>query len=315
MPELYARIQRLIREHPWAILPSAFDLVLEIVDRRVAGERLSAEEISASIEAARRARTAAPAPGNVAVIPVFGVLAHRMHLFENVSQSGTSTEAVGIALRSALDDPSVGSIVLDVDSPGGSVFGVQELADLVAAAAQRKPVTAVANSMAASAAYWTASQAGELVVTPGGQVGSIGVLAPHDDVSKAAETQGRKRTHVPAGRDKAEGTAFEPLGDEARAYLQSQVDAYYAAFVKAVARGRRTSQTAVREGFGEGRMVNAEAAVAAGMADRVATLDEVVGELTLRQAKGAAAARAETTDRDRLRLQLAVAEAAQRRGA
>lgn len=310
----YARIRRALREHPWAILPDAFELVVEILDRRIDGLELSAEEIQSRVEAARRSPAPAAAPGSIAVLPVYGILSHRMHLFSNVSQSGTSAEALTLAFRQAMADPSVGAIVLDIDSPGGSVFGIQELADTIHASRGQKPVVAVANSLAASAAYWIAAQADELVVTPGGQVGSVGVFAAHDDVSKAAEAQGLRRTYISAGKYKVEGNPFEPLGEEARAEMQRTVDAYYDRFVRAIARGRGVSLTAVREGFGQGRTVLSTEAVAAGMADREATLQETIDRIAARQARGSRGQRAEgpTESREQALARLRLAEVARR---
>lgn len=310
----YARIRAALREHPWAILPDAFDIVVEILDRRIDGLDLSAEEVQSRIDAARRAPAPAATPGSIAVVPVYGILSHRMHLFSNVSQSGTSAEALTLAIRQAVADPNVSAIVLDVDSPGGSVHGIQELAETIAASRGTKPVVAVANSLAASAAYWIASQADELVVTPGGQVGSIGVFAMHDDVSKAAEAKGVRRTYISAGKYKVEGNPFEPLGDEARAAMQATVDAYYDRFVRAVARGRGVSLTAVREGFGQGRVVLSSDAVEAGMADREETLQQTIDRLATRQAKAARRERAEGPDPDHDRAQdrLRLAAAARR---
>jgi signal peptide peptidase SppA len=312
MPREYARIARFIQEHPWAITPSALELMLEIVDRRIAGMDIEPDEKQARVDAARRPETLSPPPpGAIAVLPIYGIVSHRMHLMRNVSSSGTSTEAVAAAFRQVVRDPDVGAVVLDVDSPGGSVFGVQELADEIHAARGTKPVVAVASSVAASAAYWIASQADELVVTPSGEVGSIGVIAAHDDVSKAAETKGVKRTFITAGRHKAEGNPFEPLSDEARAYIQASVDRYYDAFVRSVARGRKVSLTKARgEEFGEGRMLGAADAVEVGMADSVGTLQQTIDRL---QAKLARPSRSRVAAEDpelaRARLQLAVAAA------
>ena len=107
--------------------------------------------------------------------------------------------------------------------------------------------------MAASAAYWLASAANEVIITPSGEVGSIGVLAAHQDVSAAMDRDGIKTTLVSAGRYKTEGNPFEPLTDDARGYLQSRVDDYYGMFIRAVADHRRVKIDAVRDGFGSGR--------------------------------------------------------------
>jgi ClpP class serine protease len=117
------------------------------------------------------------------------------------------------------------------------------------------------------------------VVIPSGEVGSIGVFCAHEDISKAAEQAGVKVSLISAGKYKTEGNEFEPLSDDARADLQSKVDAFYGMFIKAVGRGRRASQENVRNGFGQGRMVLAADAVKEGMADRVATMDDTLARL------------------------------------
>lgn len=308
MPDRYRRVLSAIREHPWAIWPAMFDTLLDIVELRASGEKPSSEARAAAIEAAQKPRQVASAPGAIAVIPVYGILSHRMYLMNEVSSSGTSAEALQLAVTGAAQDPNIGAIMLDIDSPGGSVFGIEELGDAIYSARQQKPVVAVANSMAASAAYWIGTQADELVVTPSGQVGSVGVIAAHDDVSGAAAQKGVKRTYITAGKYKAEGNPFEPLEDEARAYIQSEVDRYYDSFVRAVARGRKVSLTSVRENFGQGRMKGASQAVAAGMADREGTMQETIDRMAKKLSKGGGA-RADDTERAKLRLQLAQREA------
>ena len=144
--------------------------------------------------------------------------------------------------------------------------------------------------MAASAAYWVASQADELVVTPGGIVGSIGVLTAHEDVSKAEEMAGVKTTVISAGKFKAEDHPFQPLSESARAEQQSMVDKYYNVFVSAVAKGRGVSLSTVRDGYGQGRVVKGEDALSMGMVDTVATLDQVITRLMGRPAQGSLSA-------------------------
>lgn len=276
------------RSMPWALEPAVMSLVCGIVDRWAAGVHLSAAEIDALIgdapeAASRRAEQARAMGGNgVAVMPVYGVLAHRAYAVANTSRPLTSTEALAGTFRAAMADPDVGTIVLDIDSPGGSVFGVQELANTMAALRGRKRVVAVANNTAASGAYWIASQADQIDVTPSGMVGSIGVIVPHTDASEAYAKEGLKRTYVTYGKYKAEGHDAAPLDDEARAHLQALVDTYGSAFTSAVAKGRRAAgvQVSVEDvrgpAFGEGRMRLAADAKAHGMADEVATLEEVV---------------------------------------
>jgi signal peptide peptidase SppA len=156
---------------------------------------------------------------------------------------------------------------------------VPELAEEIRSARGKKPIIAVSNASMASAAYWIGSAASELVVTPSGQVGSIGVFSIHEDHSKQLAEEGVAVTLIRAGKYKTEGNPFEPLSDEARAAVQGEVDRYYSLFTRDVAKGRRVDVEAVRNGFGQGRMVNAQDALKLGMVDRVATLDDVLSEV------------------------------------
>ncbi|MGO9641505.1 MAG: S49 family peptidase [Candidatus Acidiferrales bacterium] len=276
----YEHIVAEVFRKPWAILPEKFAVIAQLVALRASGARLTEDEIHARLEAA--AISAGPRSqqsyGAVSVIPVRGMISHRANLMSQVS-GGTSVERLTSQFRAALADASVKAIVFDVDSPGGSVEGVPELAEEIYKSRGQKKTIAVANSMAASAAYWIASAASELVIAPSGQVGSIGVFMAHEDLSKALDQEGVKVTLVSAGKYKTEGNEFEPLSDSARAGMQEKVDAFYAMFVKSVARARRASQDDVRGGFGQGRMELATKAVKEGMADRVATMDETLAKL------------------------------------
>jgi signal peptide peptidase SppA len=215
---------------------------------------------------------------------------------------GTSAEMFGRMFQVAVADPAISAVVLDVDSPGGVIAGIPELWQTIMDARGQKPVVAVANSMAASAAYWVATAADEIVVTPSGEVGSIGVFAAHRDISAGQEKEGVKTTLVSVGKRKVWGNPYEPLSEEARVELQSKVNAGYEMFVTGVAKGRGVRASEVRSGFGEGGMVLAKDAVEAGMADRVGTLAQVLDRLTgARRGPGGAKAEAEEHDLQRLR--------------
>lgn len=301
-PKDYPSIVNAVFNQPWAITSEMYGVICELVRSRALGFRLTTEQIQERI-GARHVRDGIAKNGAVAVLPLYGVLAQRMNMMTEIS-GGTSTEMFTKALRTVLKEPAISAIVIDVDSPGGSVFGIGELASEMLASRGTKPIIAVANSMAASAAYWIASQADELVVTPGGIVGSIGVLTAHEDMSKAEEMAGIKTTIVSAGKFKSEAASSAPLSAEARDALQSLVDDYYAAFVEAVAKGRGTSIAKVKGGFGQGRLVNAEDALAEGMVDRIATLDQTIARLIGRDPQGLIKAEADTDFRQR-RLRMA----------
>ena len=273
----YQHVTQLVLSEPWAITPDMYQTICDLVRFRVAGGKLTSEEIEERIGAAPVRRGAARR-GAVAVMPLYGVLVQRMGPITAMS-GGTSTDALGAGFQQAIADPDIGAVILDIDSPGGSVFGTSELWQTIMDARGAKPVVAVANSRAASAAYWIASAADEIVVTPGGEVGSIGVVAAHEDISEAEAAAGVKTTLITAGEKKASGNPHTPLTDTDRADIQAKVDTYYDMFVAAVARGRGVSKAEVLGGFGEGDMVLAQAAVRAGMADRVDTLQGTIGRL------------------------------------
>lgn len=272
MDELaYPLIRRAVASEAWAILPEKLTEILAVLEVRAAGGTID----PATIAAVATPRPAAQRTSTVAVLDLFGTLSKRMGLLAQ-SSGGTSTEQFTQDFRDAVNDASVGAIVLNVDSPGGATSGIPELANTVYQARGTKPIIAVANGMAASAAYWVASAADEFLVTESGEVGSIGVIAAHEDQSAALEQQGIKISLITAGKYKAENNPFEPMTDEGRAAIQARVDDAYTMFIRAVARNRGTSSEAVRTNFGQGRLVSPTDAIAAGMVDGKGTLDDAI---------------------------------------
>lgn len=267
-----ATIAQLLAESPWAIRPDVLPGVVDAVRAHIQAGGDGEPEVAAEPNAATRLGAA----GGTAVIPIRGVITPHPTLLGLIFGIDSSLGRLRKMVRRAVSDPDISAIVLDIDSPGGVVDGVPEMAAELRAARDRKPVVAVANASAASGAYWLASQATELHVTPSGDVGSIGVFGVHTDVSGLEQRLGVKTTLISAGKYKVEANPFEPLSDEARESIQQMVDAYYGMFVADVAKGRRVKEADVRGGFGEGRMVLAKPAVAAGMADRVGTVEDAI---------------------------------------
>jgi len=281
MTKTYDHLARAFFNEPWLITERKLAQLQALALAKLAGaptpwEGERQEPFAATLYEADESGGAVSSGANkVAVIPLYGVLLQRVGMLQEMS-GATSTERFKRAFVEQLNNPAVKTIVIDVDSPGGGVYGIDELATLVHDGAARKQVVAVADSLMASAAYYVASGAGEIVASPSSEVGSIGVLAVHYDFSAQAEMEGVKPTLIKAGKYKAEGHPDFPLEDAARQHIQEDVDRYYAMFVAAVAKGRGVSVQAVRSGFGEGRVVGAQEAVRLGMADRVATLEETV---------------------------------------
>ena len=191
---------------PWALMPERLHALASVVTRWSVGnaadpDTLKQIEIDRVAREIRRASSAAPSPGGIAVLPLYGVITQRGNMVDAVSGPGmTSTQQFSAALRELVADKSVSQILIDIDSPGGSVYGVGELADEIIAARAQKPVVAIANSLAASAAYWIGCAANEFYVTPGGEVGSIGVWQAHQDFSRALDEAGVTTTLISAGK-------------------------------------------------------------------------------------------------------------------
>lgn len=216
--------------------------------------------------------------GDIAVLRLSGFISQKPNLFSFLF-GGTSAEGLALEVGAAMRDTSIGAVVLDVDSPGGSVFGVPEAAAAIRSAKGSKPMVAVANPIMASAAYHLASQADEVVASPSSLVGSIGAFAIHVDESQLVEALGLTVTEIIYGRRKAEESSLKPLSEDARASIQARVDYYGRLFEADVAKGRRTSVETVRARFGEGAVFVAPAAKEAGLVDRIATLEDVISEL------------------------------------
>ena len=212
----------------------------------------------------------------IAVIPIYGSLVKRTVGLQ-VESGLTSYAAIADQIDSAVADPGVSGIVLDIDSPGGEAAGVFELSRRIRAAAQQKPIWAVANDAAFSAAYAIAASAERLFITETAGVGSIGVIALHVDQSIKDATDGLRYTAITAGEHKNDFSPHEPLSVQAHASLQAEVDRLYAIFTDQVAQMRGIKVQAVRAT--QAALFFGEDAVKASLADGVLSLDAAVAEM------------------------------------
>lgn len=239
-------------------------------------------------------KAAAEAGRTVAVVPVIGPITKRDTMFSFLF-GGTSVNRLIAQVKALRADESVSAVLLNVDSPGGSSSGLTELAAEIRSLRESKRVVAIVNDMAASGGYWIASQANEIVGTPSSLTGSVGAYTLHVDYSGALAKEGIKPTFIYAGKHKVDGNPYEPLSDEAKAHAQSIVDAVYATFVNDVAAGRGVLASAVRSDYGEGRVLVAKDAKAAGMIDRIDTYTGVLSRMAQGKASGT---RAEDVSRE-----------------
>lgn len=219
----------------------------------------------------------------VAILPVYGVLAPSMSFLMRVS-GGTSTRQLITDLQSAAANKDVHHIVLAIDSPGGDAHGNAEVADVMRQIREKKPITAVVEGYGASAAYYIASQANQIVASRSAEIGSIGTYYVHSESSRAADKAGYTYTVFRAGENKNLANPNEALTDKAKQDVNGRLKALNDQFVADVAAGRGVSVETVRSQFGEGKLLLASFAMQAGLVDRIGTLAEVVSELRSKKA-------------------------------
>jgi HK97 family phage major capsid protein len=269
----YRLLGQLVSETPWQILPSKLHEIQQFWSRVLAGDVLSDAEIE-EITSAAQQRRSRPAAGSIGVLPLYGSIFPKANLMADIS-GGTSLDAFAAVYRGMMADPNIAAVVMDVDSPGGSAAMLTETAAIIRKE-KTKPLVAVANTMAASAAFGLAAQADEFVASPSAVVGSVGTYMLHQDLTAALEAEGVKITAIQSSPAKTETAPFVALSDEAQQALQHMVDQYQAIFVSDIAKGRGTTDATVRKNYGDGRLLTAQDALAAGMVDRVDTFEKVV---------------------------------------
>jgi len=284
MSKSYSHILGAVASEVWAVQPEKLMAIVGFLQLKAQGlepELNVVARIKASaVEAASRSQNvSASSSGAVAVLPLFGLIMQRGNMMGDISgPRGTSVEQFTQQFRQALNDPGVSAIVIDIDSPGGCVSGVPELASEILSARKTsgKKIIAVSDCLCASAAYWIASACSEIVVSPSSFTGSIGVYTVHEDISKQLEQKGISATLISYGANKVQGNSLGPLSDDDRAELQDRVTTIGVSFTKAVAQGRRMKVADVDAKLGQGKVFNAQKAVSSGMADSIGTLDGVL---------------------------------------
>lgn len=214
----------------------------------------------------------------VAVIPVMGPMIRRAGPMARMFGI-VGTDSVRLAIEAALADDDVREILLRFDSPGGSVSGLDQAGDVINAA--EKPIIAQVEGMAASAAYYLASQADQVFVGRSDLVGSIGTRMLLYDFSKAFEEAGIEPVVIDTGDFKSAGAPGTEITDAQRNDFQRIVDFYFADFVSVVARGRNMTEQQVRE-VADGRMFTPQEAQESGLIDGVSTLEQTLNSMRQR---------------------------------
>lgn len=290
------RLAERVLNRPLMILPEKLALIAQVLDGRIGIDASDLKDIEASdllrngpdasrfvgsnLAADGKARKPYRVDGSTAIIPVLGSLVNRGAWIGSNMSGMTSYEGIAFQLEQAAADSDVKSIILDMDSPGGEAVGAFEIADKVRSVAKLKNVTAVVNGMAASAAYAIASAASQIIATPSGVSGSIGVVLMHADYSIALHQQGVKPTFIHAGAHKVDGNPYEPLSESVKADLQAEVDQFYSLFVSSVAKGRKGRMTEKSIRGTEARTYIGQAALDAGLVDAIGSFETVLADLS-----------------------------------
>lgn len=263
---------------PLMITRAKLDQILDVVGGRIG------IELTTTTEASAHDRIALQSPPNnnfftdqsVAIIPIHGTLVHRAHGLRALS-GVTSYSSIRSSIESALNDQSISSILLDIDSPGGEVAGVFDLVDYIYRSRSVKPITAMINERGYSAAYAIASAASSIYLSRTAGVGSIGVVMLHVDRSEADKRAGLTYTHIYAGSHKIDGTPHAPLSAEATEDAQSKVDAVYDLFISTVARNNGLTEDSVRNT--QAATYQGQSAIDNGLADAILSYQEVITKL------------------------------------
>lgn len=250
----------------WSILPSALDSLVSVVSSMDITAHL------ASYRASNRAVSNRVDSRGVAVISVEGAL--QKHA-SSMGNGANSTVLAKKAIRQANADDEIGSILLNISSPGGTSAGTKELFDEIQGS--KKPVIAYVDDLAASAAYWVASGASKIISNESGLIGSIGTYAVVTDVSAMAAQQGVKVHVVKAGAFKGSGVAGTEVSPEQLTEIQRLVDSRNEFFIEGVVQGRKMPKASV-EALADGRIHPAKEAVSLGLIDAIGTFDSAFNE-------------------------------------
>lgn len=276
----YNLIRQSIVAEPWAIEQSGLQGIAQILDDANSGkyDYILGRDIfhkaalnpypESELTGGYRIRVT----GDTAIIPVTGPIFPKANLITNFS-GGTSAELLLKDIQTALETPLIKQIILEIDSPGGKITGINETSDFIYQHRNGvKPIIAYITGMGASAAYWIASACTSIVIENTAEAGSIGVIAT---LVKYDEKDPKSKTYTFISSS-SPNKRIDPGSDEGQKQLQEQVDYYGELFVQAVARNRNTTVENVLKNFGKGGVLIGQKAVAAGLADQTGSLYQLI---------------------------------------
>lgn len=273
-----------ILQSPWAIRGETLALMWDIYEAHLTRNgRLSPEDI-ARIEASTGkrldgSRLPSTVMDGVAVIPVMGPMIPRATMFQEIS-GATSYAMIRNDVESALKDSAVSAILLNFDSPGGAVNQLFDTAEFLRNASAIKPLMAWTDGYMTSAAQLLgAATEATYIGSNATELGSIGVIAMHRDISRLEEKRGEKTTLITAGKYKGVGHPYGPLSEEDRGQMQERVDYLYGAFVDSMADFRGMERQKVADEVADARIFTGIQAIDAGLADGMKSFDEMIAHM------------------------------------
>lgn len=227
-----------------------------------------------------------PAKSLIAVVALTGVITR--HGYAGWWSSAPGTIDIGRHLLKLDRDDAVGTIILLINSPGGTVYGTPELAELVYGIRKgdQTRIVSTVDALMASAATYIGTAAEQVFAIPSADVGSVGVINSYADYSEMLTKQGIKVEFCRVPEKKARFTGYEPMDDDMRETMQARIEEAYGWFVRDMARNRGVSEKYVREHFGQGEVMSAQDGVDAKLIDRIASIDDIIGELAAETRRG-----------------------------
>lgn len=266
------RILSRIKSEPWAITREVMDTIMDIAQR----ENMSPEAVAQKLGRPLENTYDVEIRDGIAILPIQGPLFRYANLFTMIS-GATSYDKLATDFAQAVENPRVSAILLNIDSPGGEANGVSEFADHIAAARGKKPIIAYVGGVAASAAYWLASAADEIVISDTALLGSIGTVMSITDTRERDAKAGVKRYEVVSSQSPYK--RVDVATEDGQSRIQVLVDSLSDVFVTKVANYRGTDVETVLKNYGQGDVLVGQAAVGAGLADRIGSFEAVIAEL------------------------------------
>lgn len=258
-------ILKAITTESWLITEEMLNTIISIANR-TQPEAIEFKEAESKTE-----KHCVKVRGNVGIIDIKGPIFRYANLFTKIS-GATSVADVSKQFQEVLDDPSIKTIILNIDSPGGQANGINELAEAIFAARQQKKIVAYVGGSGTSAAYWIASAAGEIIVDDTAILGSIGVVL---------SVRRKNNSELEFVSSRSPEKRLNPETEEGRKKIIEFLDSLADVFIEKVARNRNTSVDTVRDKFGQGGLVVGAKAVALGMADKLGSFETIIGGSTM----------------------------------